>query len=118
MSPIRHAIKAGATEIDLILCQAEHLPKWEPSSDRVWKTGPRVFEIMFKEIVENDLDRVELYNAAVEARHPKGVGKRKVVMRVIRPVNPLPADSARFDLEQTERLIDMGYEDAVKFGGW
>lgn len=118
VSPIKQAIAAGATEIDLILTQSPKLTKWDSKKDRIWNTGLRVFEIMFREIVEADLDRVELYNAAVESRHPKGVNKRIVTMRVIRPADPLPADSANFEPEQSKKLIDMGYEDAVRFDGW
>jgi len=108
VSPIRQAISAGADEIDLVLCQSPKLSKWNPEPDRVWNTALRVFEIMFRELVENDLDRVDLYNALVEAEHPRGKGKRVVKMRIFRPEEPLPGDEARFDPEQSARLIDMG----------
>jgi NTE family protein len=118
VSPIRQAIKAGATEIDLVLTQSPKLGPWDPEPDRLWNTALRVFSIMFRELVENDLDRVELYNAAVEARHPKGVGKRIVKMRVIRPTDPLPGDAASFEPEQTERLMALGRQDAEAFADW
>lgn len=118
VSPIRHAIKLGATEIDLVLTQSPKLKPWDPEPDRLWNTALRVFDIMFREIVENDLDRVDLYNAAVDARHPKGVGKRIVKMRVIRPTDPLPADAASFDRSQTEDLMAIGLRDAESFQDW
>lgn len=119
VSPIRQAIDLGADEIDLILCQSPELSSWDPSGpDRVWNTGLRVFEIMFREIVETDLDRVALYNAAVEARHPKGVGKRIVKLRVIRPPTPLPGDAAQFEPDQSADLMAIGREIAEAFPEW
>jgi len=112
VSPIRQAIRLGATEVDLVLCQSPNLKPWEPEPDRVWNTGLRVFDVMFREIVEADLDRVELYNAAVEARHPKGVGKRIVTMRVVRPAQPLPGDAAKFEPDQSADLMAQGRADA------
>ncbi len=112
VSPLRQAIALGATEIDLILTQSPKLSKWDPKTDRIWNTALRVFEVMFRELVENDLDRVELYNAAVESRHPKGVGKRIVKLRVLRPSDPLPGDAARFDKDQTADIMAIGRKDA------
>ena len=118
VSPIRQAIQAGATEIDLILCQSPKLSKWNPNPDRVWNTGLRVFEIMFREIVENDLERCEDINALVEARHPRGVGKRTIDLRVIRPTEPLPGDAAQFEPDQSADLIALGRRDAENYPGW
>jgi predicted patatin/cPLA2 family phospholipase len=119
VSPIRQAIQLGADEIDLVLTMSPQLTKWDASGpDRVWNTGLRVFEIMFREIVETDLDRVELYNAAVESRHPKGVGKRIVKIRVIRPTEPLPGDAAQFEPVQTADLMAIGRRDAENHKGW
>lgn len=118
VSPIRQAIRLGATEIDLVLTQSRKLRSWNPDPDRVWNTAPRVFDIMFRELVEGDIDRTEDKNALVEARHPRGVGKRVVKLRVIRPAEPLPGDAAKFDPEVSQALIALGREDAEKYQGW
>jgi NTE family protein len=118
VSPIRQAIQLGADEIDLVLCQSPKLGPWNPDPNRVWNTAPRVFDIMFRELVEGDLDRTEDKNALVEARHPRGVGKRIVKLRVIRPAEPLPGDAAKFEPEQTKRMAEIGRRDAENHRGW
>lgn len=118
VSPIRQAIALGADEIDLVLCQSNKLSPWDPDPNRVWNTAPRVFDIMFRELVEGDLARTEDINALVEARHPRGVGKRHIKLRVIRPAEPLPGDAAKFEPEQTRAMAAIGRADAEAYGDW
>jgi len=118
VTPLSQAIKLGATHLDIVLTQSPKLNEWSMKSDRLWNTAPRVFEIMFRELVEGDLTRLEDVNALVEARHPRGVGKRVITHNLVRPTDPLPGDAAKFEPEQTARLMEIGRADATRaFGG-
>lgn len=110
VAPIRQAIAAGADEIDVILPESVEISKWNPEPDRVWNTAPRVLQIMVREIIENDLRCVDLYNQLVA----KGarMDKRRIKLNVIRPLKPLPLDGRDFDPEGIRDLIDQGYADA------
>lgn len=96
VSPLATAIRMGATRVTLLLTEAERLTPWERGSDRVWNTGPRAFEIMFRENVEGDLRGARLYNALVRARAAEAVGKREVELTVIRPTAPTPISATGF----------------------
>jgi len=118
ITPTNLAIELGATELDIILTQSAQLPQWHPEPDRIWNTLPRTFDIMFRELVDGDLRTIELYNALVEARHARATGKREIKVRLIRPDDPLPMDSSKFDPGQIKRVMDIGYDAAKSFGGW
>lgn len=113
VSMLEQAIRLGAEEIDVWLPESKAVNRWEPKSDKVWHTGPRVLELMLNEIIEGDLKKTDLYNKLVVG----GVEteKRFVKVNVIRPESPLPIDSAKFDHETIMKGIRIGEETAKKF---
>ncbi len=117
VTPIRHAIRLGATHIDAITVDSSRLPEWEMKSDRVWHTAPRVFDIMYRELVEGDLRRLEDTNALVETKHPRGRGKKVITHKLVRPVDPLPGSADKFEPEQTIELMAIGRADAIRVFG-
>lgn len=117
VTPLGQAIGLGATHIDIVLTESPKLRPWEMGSDRLWNTAPRVFEIMYRELVNGDLCRLQDVNALVEARHPRGVGKKVITHNLVRPVDPLPGDAAKFEPDQTARLMEIGRADAIRVFG-
>lgn len=136
VSPSRLAIDLGATEIDIILTQSPKVPLWDPNPDRLWNTAPRVFTLMFRELVKGDIHFIQLYNALAEARDlaralgddPRAAAlnhqldqleiniedKRVVKVRLLYPSEPLPMDPSMFEADEIRAVIDIGLEDARK----
>ncbi len=116
VTPARQAIALGADEIDIILTQSSNLGDWNPEPNRIWNTGLRVFEIMFRELVEGDLRAIELYNAlAAAGLRPD---KRVVRVRLLRPEEPLPMDTSKFEPDEIRAVMQIGQRDAERLGDW
>lgn len=113
-SPLAAAIAAGATEIDLVLCESRTLSPWagEPKTGLAY--AGRVLEIMLSEIIEGDI-RATCLHSELKRRDPT-YSKRDVRLRVCRPADPLGVDSTVFDPSVSARLVLRGYIDAsVRF---
>lgn len=134
VTPARLAIDMGADELDIILTQSDKLNEWDPHPDRLWNTGPRVFSIMFRELVEGDLRTIQLYNALAMARDlaealgddPRAQAlqdqlakmhaqdKRIVKVRLLRPEDVLPMDASKFEPDEIRAVMEIGEADARK----
>jgi len=113
--PLKDAILAGATEIDVISLDEAYLEGTLPSSPKALDIGKRTLGTMLLEIEQGDLAQVELHNRLIDA----GVGdanKRKLTVRVLRPSAPL-GDALDFSPAKVAREIDQGFAD-VKAAGW
>jgi predicted patatin/cPLA2 family phospholipase len=110
-TPLGEAIRAGATEVDVVLVEAVGLPRWT-KKDRVLAIGPRALGIMASEIVETDIKIALLYNELAAAGR---TGKRAVKIRVLRPKSNLLDDPLDFDTAKARANIERGYEDAKSF---
>ena len=109
-TPIKAAIDAGATEIDIVLASPR-----EPSPVRLRKTSAvhiaaRAMELMIDEIIDKDLRQARLHNQLAMAN--PGYGKRLVTLRVIRPEHELPMGTWEFNSPKTAIVRAAGYRDA------
>lgn len=109
VTPAKVAIDMGATELDIILTHSSKLSSWTMKSDKLWHTAPRIFDVMFHELVEGDLRALRLYNALADAGL---TDKKKVVVRVLRPSNPLPMDASKFAPHEIRVVAALGLSDA------
>jgi len=111
VTPLGAAIKRGATEIDVILCDPPKPTPWSPRNQAaVPGFALRPIELLLAEIVENDLTVCGLKNELAELS-----GKyKKLTVRVVRPSFDLEVDSLSFTSDTTARLVDLGYADALR----
>lgn len=110
-TPLRDAIVAGATEVDVILCTGNGMG---PTKDDVLSKVLRAVDVLLDEIERADLDAAEKWNLLVRAGlAPKD--KREVAVRILR-ISHSPAKHA-FDFrpEVISELLVQGYEDAMAF---
>ena len=114
VAPLGQAIKAGATEIVVVLCSdpdaLEHAPLPQSRLKRVPKVAMQVVEIMAAEILMNDIRKCNLTNALVDAGQAEG--KRRIKLSVFFPQRPL-GDSLDFSPNLMKRQFAMGYADAM-----
>jgi NTE family protein len=108
-TPLGHAIKSGADEIDVVLCYDPDwvAPNWDSESERaVPDQLVRVLNIMSDQIAVSDLKIAGLKNELVQVDDKY----RKIKMKVYCPATGIPvSDSLIFDPEQIAKAIDVGY---------
>jgi predicted acylesterase/phospholipase RssA len=115
VSPLDAAIKAGATEIDLILCYGKQPRRWDVKVNSILSYADRMIDLMLSEIMESDLRLTELHTKLKQAdgNHPK----RAIKLRVCRPAMALNVNSAQFEPKVSLELMRHGYEDALRAYG-
>lgn len=110
VTPIGEAIRAGATDIDVIMCS-------NPDRDFSWPTENKsaipdyalqAVGIMGDEIVRADLQVCGLKNDIAELNDRY----RKVRLRVLKPSKSLTADSLSFEPSSIQDMMAVGYKDA------
>lgn len=114
-TPVRDAVKLGATDLDVIVVDQEKLEGALPTRPKALDVAKRTLGTMLLEIEQCDLEQALLHNRLIEA----GVGdpeKRKLNIRVLRPQKAL-GDPLDFSPEKIRREIAQGYEEA-KVAGW
>lgn len=109
-TPLRAAFKAGATQIFVVLTEAEEMaPATE--LDTVVDIGPRFLAMLAHNVFVLDLGWALAENRLAE----QGIGsKRHVEITVIRPSEPLAGDPLQFAPKVSLDLIDRGYRDALR----
>jgi NTE family protein len=104
IAPIGLALELGASEVDVVLCSNPDSPDdWSTNMPGVLPYALRTVDIMSTEILLNDVKMCLLKNRLPEYAH--------VELRLVKPTRPL-GDSFDFSSKQTERRIEIGYEDA------
>ena len=106
VTPLKDAIDAGATEVDVILTE---YPEFDivPNNLKTLKVLLRSLNIMMNEVVENDLKVCALKNN-VE-------GYRKIKLRVFRPSERLSGPSLDFDPKNIRYELGLGYRDVRNY---
>lgn len=107
-TPLGEAIRAGATDIDVILTENPELPDPYRSKGRsALELAPRGLEVLANQILRADLKICGLKNDLVGPY-------RKVNLRVAMPRVNLSdvSDSLEFTQKTIQRMIAMGYADA------
>lgn len=113
ITPLGEAIRRGATEIDVIVTAPDKPAAWSTHKQAaIPGYAVRALDLMSAEIMDNDLKICGLKNKLVEALG--GLEYRKVKVRVIRPSSELNVDSLTFDGSDIARMIELGYNDAVR----
>lgn len=116
IAPVGRLIDNGCDHILAILCRNPDVPEPKTRADfkSTLSVGLRCLDGMESEIVRGDLERVRLWNYAIEAGHPRAAGKRKIVLDVIVPHESL-GDPLDFSPVLTERRRKAGYESARRY---
>lgn len=109
LSPIRMAIEQHADEIDIITSSPEIRIKKFIEKPSIIDIVKRVVDLSTDTILENDIERVIMYNKLAEAGL---TDKKPVKLRIFRPHNNLLDDVLNFDPEKIREMIETGYEDA------
>jgi NTE family protein len=124
VAPFQRALKLGYDKITCIVCQAENL-KPVKMEDNIVPFCLRLYEIVFDEIVSNDLKVIEkqkaLHNELMglkKSQQPPDQYLRKVekyqdiTVEIIRPDAPIEVKDLNFSREQIEYLIELGIRTA------
>jgi NTE family protein len=108
VTPIGDAIRAGADEIDIIICSnTDRISEWDSSGKVTVHYLFRMIDLMSDEIVRNDLQVAGLKNDLAEL----GKDYKHIKFRIMEPSVPL-GDSLSFDPESIQRMMNIGYQDA------
>lgn len=110
VTPLGEAVRAGATEVDVILCADPRLKT--PFVGRGKAALPdlayRAVEILCSEVLRDDLNL-----CAVKNGHPD---YRKVTLRVVKPridLDKVVGSGLKFEPMAMRELIELGYRDAT-----
>lgn len=111
VTPLGQALRLGATEIDVIMCNNVDLTsRWSSSSKAaIPYQAMRAVDLMSEQITKNDLELCGVKNelAIIDPRY------RKVKVRVVAPEKSLVQDSLNFDTSVIAALIDYGFARAT-----
>lgn len=112
-SPVKAAIFSGATEIDIIMTSPKKNSKIFSTVPNILDIITRVLDIAFDEIVCHDINKAIRINDIIK----NGInipGKKYIPINVMRPDIELTSSSLNFEPGLIRRLIDIGYDTAVK----
>jgi len=113
VTPLGEAVRAGATEIDMILCTDPRLPSPFKCAGKaaIPDLALRAVNLLINEVMRDDLKICELRNADTDYR--------KVTLRVLKPkidLGRIAGDGLTFEPKAMRELIELGYEDACALG--
>lgn len=111
-TPIKAAIEAGATEIDVIFTSSTKEVKEMDNNSKTLKVALRTLELMIEELMEDDISKALMYNKLVECGAEPD--KRSVKINVLRPEGPLTSDVLNFNQDKVQPMIKIGYDTAKK----
>jgi NTE family protein len=110
LSPVRAAIEAGATEIDVITTSPDITNKeilHKPSIVDIFK---RTVDLSTDRILDNDINSVLIHNKLAEA----GVSDKAVIkVNIFRPHYNLTNDLLDFNPKKLKEMFEKGYKDTV-----
>jgi len=111
VTPLGEAIRAGAGDIDVVLCTDPFgkSPFDVSGAHAIPQLLLRSIDIMNGEVSRADLRIAGLKNDLSQLRPEY----RKVKIRVFQPAAPLPYDSLDFDPKNLRAMIDAGYADSA-----
>lgn len=110
VTPLGEAIRAGATEIDVIMTSnPEDRKMWKPKGISALWRALRAIEIALDEVTRGDLKEAGLKNDLARLGGPY----KDVKIRLLQPSRSLGVDSLDFDPKGIARMREFGYEDAA-----
>lgn len=110
VTPLKSAIDAGATDVDVVIPFPAFAVPGMPRSPSSLQVALRSIEIMSDSIVENDLGRALMHNRAAESGTDPT--RRVVRIRVIRPASVLTVNPLNFDPALLKDMWLAGFKDA------
>ncbi len=109
VTPLGAAIRAGATDIDVIMTSnPDDGAAWVPKGRSALWRALRAIEMALDEVTRGDLKEAGLKNDLARL----GATYKDVKIRLIQPSRPLEYDSLDFGQEGIKRMRAFGYEDA------
>lgn len=109
MTPLGAAIRAGATDIDVIMTSnPDDGAAWVPKGRSALWRALRAIEMAVDEVTRGDLKEAGLKNDLARL----GAAYKDVKIRLLQPSRPLEYDSLDFDQQGIKRMREIGYEDA------
>lgn len=117
VTPLKAAIQAGATEIDVVItASSKRKPKNYTKAPKLFTLAPRVLSLMSDEVLDNDVNRaLELNNLIKDGAIVPG--KKYIPIRVFRPEQSLTPNSLEFEQKYITPMIAKGYEVAKEVTG-
>jgi predicted acylesterase/phospholipase RssA len=117
VTPLSAAVAAGATDIDVILC-SDPYAKDDADTNHMHAVPQillRAIDIMNDQISRSDLELCALKN---DLSCAPGSRWHRVNLRVMKPQSPLTQDSLDFSPTSIERMMTIGYADALHIGAY
>jgi NTE family protein len=113
VTPLGEAIRAGADDIDVVLCSDPFAKSPFPieNAHAIPQLLLRSIDIMNDEVSRADLRIAGLKNDLSQLRPEY----RKVKIRLFQPTEPLPFDPLDFDPGNVRKMIDAGYAQSASF---
>lgn len=113
VAPLRHAIAAGADRIVAVACYPEAIAGSSFNPRNAVQLLERVTDLLADEVLRNDLEIAKHINNMVPrsgepAIEGPYVGKRRVDVTIIRPLEPLPIDILNFKASDIQGAIQSG----------
>jgi NTE family protein len=114
LSPISHAVDAGATEIHIINCSNLKVRPKDVSDYNSIKFFGRATEIMMNDILVSDLKVLNKINVEVEANLNQQ--KKYIRFKLIQPMqSTIMGSSLAFDHDEIMDMIDAGFHDSMDY---
>lgn len=113
VTPLKAAIDAGATKIDVILTNTPGVKKVDFENKKAVHVLIRSLDVIMDEVVENDIKFCYKLNDIAEQTGMPGI--RKIDLRIMRPATGLHGDSLDFKPKNIQRNYEQGYEEAQEF---
>lgn len=110
VTPLGEAIRAGATEIDVIMTGNPDAPAepWDPPMRTALFRALRAIDLAMDEVVRGDLKEAGLKNDLAE----RGAPYKHIKINLQQPSIPLKEDTLDFSPEKVRKMRDFGYRDA------
>lgn len=114
ITPIKAAIDAGCTRIDVIQCGSAELLQFPSGAPSTLKQVQIMLEVVFDEIDRNDYEKAQMINKLVKA----GVSDKKLIeLHRIRHLISL-GDSLDFNQEKKDKNMALGKRLATAYSAW
>ena len=109
VTPMRQAIKMGATELDVVLCSNFDDHPWMSSAkSHIPEQFIRTLDLMTCEIMSADVKFLKLKNWMVAAGTPTDIPYKKIKARIIMPKSELISNSLDFSKKEIKRMFEIG----------
>jgi len=110
VTPIKSAIEAGATVIDVVVCYPTYLTYPRSKNITAASMGLHVIDLMLNRLTWIDIERTLFINKLVkQGQLPHA---RDVTLNIIHPDVDLAVNSLEFNPKDTARLRQQGWDDA------